>query len=119
MKRRTLLAGLAGRGMLASAPSFSTVEIVSRKDGAAQKALWWTPGGNAPVPLLVALHSWSGDYRQEGSADYLKRAAARGWALIHPDFRGSNTRPVACGSDEVVADVLDAVQFAQKSAPID
>lgn len=101
------------------AQDFATVEIASSMDGVLQKALWWAPEGPGPFPLLVALHSWSGDYTQKESAEYLKRAAARGWAIIHPDFRGSNRTPQACGSDAAVSDIVDAVAFARSRAKID
>jgi pimeloyl-ACP methyl ester carboxylesterase len=39
--------------------------------------------------------------------------------LIHPDFRGVNQRPEACGSELVVQDILSAVEFAQKKAVVD
>ena len=118
--RAALTAWLAASGLL-GADAFTTVEIRSSADGAAQKALWWRPDAAAgrPVPLLVALHSWSSDYQQKESLDYLERCRARGWALIHPDFRGPNRTPLACGSQMAIADVADAVAFARSHANID
>jgi len=117
-----MLVALVCAGWLAAADSagpgeFATVEIPG--PAGAQRALWWAPAANRTVPLLVALHTWSGDYLQRDSQEYLRRAQARGWAVIHPDFRGPNIRPQACGSDLAVADVVAAVRYAQKAARID
>ena len=108
---------------------FVEVAIRSSFDATIQKALWWAPGESLrttpasafirPVPLLVALHTWSGDYTQETSRQYLERSRARGWAIIHPDFRGPNRNPEACASDRAVADVVDAVRYAKATAAID
>lgn len=111
--------GAAAAARAAVEDSFTEVEVRSSFDGAVQKALWWAPAGSQPAPLLVALHSWSADYRQAESREYLKRCRARGWALIHPDFRGPNRTPAACGSDAAIADVAGAVAFARSHARID
>lgn len=95
------------------------VSIRSSFDGSEQKAMWFHPGGDRPVPLLVALHSWSGDYKQKDALDYAKRCQARGWALVFPDFRGPNRRRIAGGSDAAVADVVDALNWARQRAKID
>ena len=73
--------GAAAAARAAVEDSFTEVEVRSSFDGAVQKALWWAPAGSQPAPLLVALHSWSADYRQAESREYLKRCRARGWAL--------------------------------------
>jgi poly(3-hydroxybutyrate) depolymerase len=73
----------------------------------------------APAPLLVALHTWSGDYRQSGGEEYLQECRRRGWTLIHPEFRGPNRRPEACASERAVQDVLDAVAYAREHARVD
>lgn len=100
-----------------------TVEVISSRDGAAQKAIFYCPpeaaagADGSPVPLLVWLHTWSGDYLQ--GVDQVPRARERGWAMIAPDFRGPNNRPEACASDLAVQDVLDAVEHARKHARVD
>ncbi len=105
------------------------VEIRSSFDGVAQKAQWWAPAEAfkdsavssyvGPVPLIVALHTWSGDYRQDVSSKYFSRARARGWAIIFPDFRGPNRNPMACASDAAVSDIVDAARYAKAVARID
>lgn len=97
-----------------------TVEFVSSKDKSLQKALFSDPPDNGPsnpVPLLVALHTWSGGYVQ--CTKYLPLAQRRGWACIAPDFRGPNNRPAACASALAIQDVLDAITFARSKTNID
>ena len=115
----------AGMGIMteqaaAAEPEFTTVEIISTADGERQKALRYIPQAEAPVPLLVVLHTWSFGYEQKGFGDEcLVECARRGWALIQPDFRGENIRPEACASDLAVQDVLDAVASMRAATKID
>jgi pimeloyl-ACP methyl ester carboxylesterase len=53
------------------------------------------------------------------STPYARWCIEKGWVFIHPNFRGSNTKPDATGSELVVKDILDAVTFAKKSARVD
>jgi acetyl esterase/lipase len=96
--------------------------IRSSHDGKTQQALWYAPenSGKKPVPLLVLLHTWSGNYQQKNWKELcLAECEKRGWALIHPDFRGPNRRPEACASEAAVQDVLDAVKWIRKQAKVD
>jgi pimeloyl-ACP methyl ester carboxylesterase len=96
------------------------IDIPSTVDGTIQKAIWCpVTEDTQPKPLLVALHSWSGNYLQASGEDYLKKAAERNWHFIHPDFRGINQRPEATCSDLVVSDVLDAVEYARTQVRVD
>lgn len=96
-----------------------TVTITSSEDGSPQKAIFYCPpkGKKKLVPLLVALHTWSGNYEQ--GIEHVKHAQQRKWAVIAPDFRGPNNRPEACASDLAVQDLLDAVEYAKKQARVD
>ena len=99
---------------------FSTVTITSSLDGTEQKSLFHVPIEAAPdkkgdsVPLVVMLHTWSGDYTQN-------KASMKGqkWVMITPNFRGPNVRTEACASKFAIQDVLDAVEYAKKNARID
>jgi prepilin-type processing-associated H-X9-DG protein len=71
-----------------------------------------------PVPLLVSLHSWSGDVEQR-NATLERLAEQKGWIYLFPHFRGPNQHPDACGSLKAQQDILDAVHWAQKNYPID
>ena len=71
-------------------------------------------------PLLVALHSWSGNYRQTGwQNDALQWCHENDWNFIHPNFRGANSNPDACGSEKAVQDIIDAVKYMQNNSLVD
>jgi poly(3-hydroxybutyrate) depolymerase len=92
------------------APKLRDITVTSSLDGSQQHAMLWVPtkATSKSTPLYVHLHSWSGGYKQDNSA-WLKEAAARGWIFLHPDFRGHNDRPQACGSKFARQDILDAM----------
>lgn len=91
----------------------------SSGDDSLQPALFFAPEVSEPRPLLVGLHTWSGNYRQKSSVPYAEWCIEEGWVFIHPNFRGPNLRPEACGSELVVADILSAVDYAKSKAAID
>lgn len=95
-----------------------TVFYTSSADNTQQPALFYAPETTQPIPLLVGLHTWSADYRQPNTYFY-NGAKKQGWAMICPNFRGSNTSPEACGSDLAVEDIVSAVKYAQSRVPID
>lgn len=101
-------------------PEVKTVFSESSLDKSRQPSLFYVPpySGN-PTPLLVALHTWSGDYRQITSIPYFEHCKENGWAFIHPNFRGPNNNPDATGSAKVIQDILDAVAYAQNNSKID
>jgi poly(3-hydroxybutyrate) depolymerase len=94
-------------------PALTEITITSTLDRTPQKSQYWAPevAQTQPRPLLVMLHSWSADYRQKADA-WMKEAVARDWIYIHPNFRGPNNRPQACGSKLARQDVLDAIDDA-------
>ncbi|MGN6136248.1 MAG: alpha/beta hydrolase family protein [Aureliella sp.] len=94
------------------------IQYRSSADDTLQPALFYDPGGDQPKPLLIALHSWSGDYTQANPA-YGLWCIAKGWVLMHPNFRGPNLRPEACGSELAVQDIVSAVEHAKKTCAID
>ncbi|HEY0705696.1 MAG TPA: alpha/beta fold hydrolase [Polyangia bacterium] len=100
-------------------PKVQVIEIKSSVDGARQKTMWYDSGSAQKRPLLVVLHSWGSDYRQNLDIPFAEFAITNDWAFIHPDFRGPNRRPQATASDLAVQDVLDAVAEARKRAAID
>jgi len=99
------------------------IRYTSSGDQSQQPALFWKPdkaGENGKVPLLVALHTWSGTYQQGGGETaYAKWCQKLGWVFIHPNFRGANWTPKALGSDLAVADIVSAVEYARANAAID
>ena len=73
--------------------SVESVRIKSTADGVIQNALLYNPKVNHPVPLLVALHILSSGWENTHNVPLAKGCIERGWAFIHPDFRGPNKRP--------------------------
>jgi lysophospholipase L1-like esterase/pimeloyl-ACP methyl ester carboxylesterase len=96
---------------------FKLVEIKSSADESIQKAWVFTTNDLKPQPLIVSLHTWSGDYNQEDPL--AKEVQLRNWNFIHPDFRGPNNRPEACGSDLVISDIKDVIEFAIQTGKVD
>ncbi len=99
-------------------PEVRVVRFLSPADNTMQPALFYNPAKPEPVPLLVALHPWSANYLRK-EPDYAVWCIKKGWAMIHPDFRGRFNRPEATGSESVVQDILAAVEYARKQAQID
>ncbi len=95
------------------------VQIRSTADGSIQPAMFYAPASQQSAPLLVALHTWSSDYRQDLHQACAEWCVEKGWSYIHPNFRGPNRRPEATGSELVVQDIVDAVTFAKEHARVD
>lgn len=93
-------------------PPLADVSITSSLDKTKQPSRIWAPASAqmSATPLLVYLHSWSGDYRQNNAA-WFKQATDRGWIFLHPNFRGRNDTPPACGSKLARRDILDAIDW--------
>lgn len=89
-------------------------------DQSTQPALIYAAKCNEKRPLLVGLHTWSGDYTQnEGNAVYARWCIENDWNFIYPHFRGPNNTPEACGSDKVIQDIADAVEYMTKLYNVD
>ncbi|MFA6930208.1 MAG: prolyl oligopeptidase family serine peptidase [Lentisphaeria bacterium] len=87
-------------------------------DNSLQPAYQLLASGTSPRPLLVALHTWSGNY-ENGIERYVDLCRQKNWHLIYPNFRGPNNTPDACGSDLVTVDIGDAAIFMQKNFLVD
>ncbi len=94
------------------------IRIPSTHDSYQQPA-YWLPSDGAKRPLLLVLHSWSSNYNQQLNVSFTRWADANDWAMIAPDFRGANNNPQATGSDLVIKDIKDAVNFALANDDID
>lgn len=90
-------------------------------DESEQPALFWKPDDSVEkAPLLVAMHTWSGNYLQAGGeAKYAEWCILNDWVFLHPNFRGPNRTPQAMGSDFVIADIRAAVEWAKENANVD
>lgn len=76
-----------------------------------------------PLPLLVGLHTWSGDYKQQ-IEEMAPAALKRGWLLVLPRFRGPNVpenpKPrEACASILAQHDIVDCVNHMTKQFSVD
>jgi poly(3-hydroxybutyrate) depolymerase len=117
--RTLLLLGVATNAQEKWPEAVREIRIPSTADGEIQPALFYAPDREEKKPLLVALHTWSGDYLQDSSIPYAQWCIEKEWVFIHPNFRGPNRAPQATGSDLAVQDVLDAVEYTKKNASVD
>lgn len=97
--------------------AFKKVTILSSFDGTLQPSIVYSSTLLKPQPLIVSLHSWSGDYMQSDSLSF--EISRRNWNYIHPDFRGPNNKPIACGSTAAVQDIDDAIKWAIEHMRVD
>lgn len=126
MQNRGWLVRIAGICVLfcgitaAAVAQTERVDLVSSMDGEEQPVLYWAPPAakQQPTPLFVFLHSWSGDFTQDNSK-WLKVCQRENWIWLHPNFRGVNQSPKACGSKFARQDILDAVKWAHEQWRVD
>lgn len=114
------LAPACGQSSQTELPKLREIRVTSSLDQTAQPVRIWTPpqANRESTPVLVFLHSWSGDYRQDNSK-WLREAVARNWIFLHPNFRGRNDHPEACGSRLARQDILDALDWVQSNYVVD
>ncbi len=101
---------------------FKELEVISSIDDSREKNLFYYPENETNVPLVVALHTWSCNRNNQQAL--IEFCLERGWALLLPEFRGSNTidnpRAVqACGSELAKQDIIDAVDYVCSNYNID
>lgn len=96
----------------------SEITYKCKFDHSMQPAMFYSARSNEPRPLLVVLHTWSGDHLQD-CKDYADYCIAHDWNFIYPEFRGPNWLPEACGSELVVSDLEDAVVFMKSATNVD
>jgi hypothetical protein len=96
------------------------IKYLSSADNMLQTAMFYNPSRKSSPPLLVALHTWSGDYNQSGfGSPYAQWCIENSWAFIHPDFRGPNKRPEATGSEFTIKDIISSIEYAKGQTNID
>jgi lysophospholipase L1-like esterase len=93
------------------------VAIPSSADGSEQMAYFYAAPGPDLKPLVISLHTWSADWQQRDTVVNL--CIEKGYNYIHPDFRGPNRRPEACGSPLVISDIDDAITWAMANTKTD
>ena len=99
------------------APDFEIVGVPSSADGQVQKAYFYKTRSGSPQPLIISLHTWSGDYTQKDDLAVL--CQQRNINYIHPDFRGANKTSSACCSALALSDIDDAITFARQQGQVD
>ncbi len=101
-------------------PALEEIHITSTLDGVSQSVRCWIPdrARSESTPLFIFLHSWSGDYTQNNSK-WQREAVKRKWIFLHPNFRGPNRSPQACGSRFARQDIIDTLEYALKNYQVD
>lgn len=89
---------------------FQIVNIKSTKDGSIENAYAYQTTSKMPQPLVISLHSWSADFKQDD--EFKNQVKERNWNYIHPDFRGPNNSGNACVSELAMQDIDDAIDYA-------
>ena len=119
MRKTLLTLLLAATTAGAQSKEAKEIKYHSSADNTKQPAMFYAPKTKAAVPLIVALHTWSYDYKQDFHKEIEQWCIENDWAYIHPNFRGPNNRPEATGSELVVKDIVSAVDYAKKKTKID
>ncbi len=96
---------------------FKIAEIKSSADDSLQKAYFYTTNSKEPQPLVVSLHTWSGDFTQVD--DLAEMCKTKDINYIHPNFRGPNWTKNACCSKLALADIDDAIDYAIENSNVD
>lgn len=98
------------------------MSVTSSMDGTEQPSYIILPPGfepdGVPVPVVVSLHTWSGNLEQR-NAELEASVAERGWIYLFPDFRGVNDHPEACASELSRRDVIDVLDWVMARCPVD
>lgn len=101
------------------AQALKEIMHVSSADNSQQPAMFYAPDTRDTVPLIVAFHTWSADYKQSDHDAIAEWCMKNSWAYIRPDYRGPHKRPEATGSELLVKDIMSAVEYAKKTTKVD
>ncbi|MFK7833393.1 MAG: alpha/beta hydrolase family protein [Winogradskyella sp.] len=96
---------------------FKIVNIKSSQDSTYQKSYIYNSKSEESQPLIVSLHTWSGDFSQYDPIAQL--CLKNDLNYIHPNFRGPNNTISACASDLVIADIDDSISYAKSHFNVD
>jgi len=96
-------------------PGDFRVVSIDSVGGGLQSAMFLPSNGTQP--LVVSLHTWSGNYAQN---DPLAEGVLNlGWNYIRPDMRGPNNTPESCLSEIALSDFDQAITFALQNGNVD
>lgn len=98
-------------------PSAYIAHVKSTTDETLQPVYCFSPKSTEQRPLIISLHTWSGDFKQKDRV--IDLCIQKDFNYIHPHFRGPNTRPQAGGSDFVIQDIDDAIDWALTNMNVD
>ena len=96
MRSLLLIPLLVGVTLLgARGQTLEDIEYLSAADNTRQRAMFFDPKPKEAVPLVVALHTWSGDYKQQHHKPIREWCMKNGWPTFIPTFvdRPSGRRP--------------------------
>jgi esterase/lipase len=96
---------------------FKIANITSSLDSTIQKSYYYRSKSKTPKPLVVSLHTWSGNYSQFDKLSELCRNKDLNY--IHPNFRGQNNSMNACCSHLALSDIDDAISYAINNFNVD
>lgn len=97
--------------------SAKVVSIISSIDSSTQQMYYSASSSPHKRPLVLSLHTWSGDYKQRDPVVNL--CIQKDFNYIHPNFRGANNRPEAGGSKFAIQDIEDAIDWAIANLNVD
>lgn len=97
--------------------NFEEVSISSSADNNVQKAYLFKSKSKESKPLIVSLHTWSGDHTQKD--DLAELCVKNNVNYIHPNFRGPNCTINACCSKLALCDIDDSIFYAIKYSNVD
>jgi hypothetical protein len=97
---------------------FHKDSTISSLDGIVQRFYYYKSTESGRQPLVVFLHQWSWDYASFKNS-LAPQTREKNWNFMHPDFRGPNNHRKACGSDYVIRDIDEAIDWAIQNLDID
>lgn len=109
--------GFTGYAQESKWEGFGKDSVVSPLDGYINRFHYNASTSSEKMPLIVSIHQWSGDYLVFNPMS--QQAKAKDWNYICPDVRGANNHPKACGSDYLIADIDQTIEWAVEHLPVD
>lgn len=112
---RILLAFLCAAIGLEAAPAWAAgciiIHVRNSIDGEVEPSSLFLPPAAyvRPIPLIVYLHTWGGQYRETVAPAMKKFCEESEIAVLIPNYRGPNDRLEACASEVARQDIYDAI----------
>lgn len=97
---------------------FMIDSIRSTMDGYVNKFHYYSAKSAEKKPLIVSIHQWSADYTEIRNS-LAEQTRDKGWNFIFPDIRGANNHYKACGSEYLIADIDQTIDWAIANLNVD